>query len=126
MRLSKFIQWSVSATFVALIYIHLQMQIYDFAYQRTAKENQIRILKEHNGDVLHKVLTLKSANHLGLKLLSKDSSMRFISKENIIQVASPSVQGKKSLVAQDKGTQRKNNLLASLFNGGAQAEAKEK
>ena len=43
-------------------------------YRPESKEKEIRKLIEANGNILYTILSLKSANHLGIKLLTEDSA----------------------------------------------------
>ena len=81
-------------TALALIYIHMQMQIIDLAYRGKSKENQIRKLVEQNGNISYTILTLKSANNLGYKMLAENSDMQFADQGDIIRIATPRDQHK--------------------------------
>jgi len=87
MQLPKFLKLMSMVTILALTYIHMQMQIVDLAYQGNKKERRIRQLVEENGRSAYKVLTLKSANHLGVAMLEKGSDMQFADANDIIQIA---------------------------------------
>ena len=76
-------------TALALIYIHMQMQIIDLAYRGKAKENQIRRLVEQNGNITYKILTLKSSNNLGIKMLAENSDMQFADPESVVHITTP-------------------------------------
>ena len=69
MSLAKFTKYTVSVTFIALVYIHMQMQIVELAYRGQVKEAQIKDLTDKNGHVFYAISKLKSANHLGQRLL---------------------------------------------------------
>lgn len=75
-------------TVLSLGYIHVQMKIYQLAYQAKQKEHHIQKLKDENGVNTYYILTLKSVSHIGEKMFSQDSPMKFISNENVYQVAS--------------------------------------
>ena len=81
-------------TALALVYIHMQMQIIDLAYRGKAKENQIRKLVEQNGNMSYTILTLKSANNLGYKMLAENSDMQFADQGDIVRIATPRDQKK--------------------------------
>ncbi|MBI5415184.1 MAG: hypothetical protein HZA29_00030 [Candidatus Omnitrophica bacterium] len=122
MSLAKFMKYSVAITFIALVYIHLQMQIVDLAYQGQAKEAKIKDLVDRNGNTYYAISRLKSANHLGGVMLSKDSKMQFAGRENIIVLAGADA-------APDTGrdqTLKKPNVLLSLLSFATQAEARNK
>jgi len=91
MKLSKFVQGVSLATFIALIYIHMQMQIYDLAYQGQEKRKQIQRLSESNALTAYQILELKSVNHLGRRLLARDQQLRFRDNQSIIQLVTADV-----------------------------------
>ncbi len=79
------------ATMTALIYTHMQMQIFELAYKGKAKEKHFHELLDDNGALTHQVLTLKSANHLGRQLLEKDDGLQFIGRDRVRTFPGPAV-----------------------------------
>lgn len=75
-------------TVLSLFYIHLQMKIYDLAYEAKRKEHQIQKLRDDNGVNTYHILALKSVSHIGQKLLDQDSQMQFISNDKVYELAS--------------------------------------
>ena len=122
MRLSRLLKWIGFMTVLALVYIHMQMNIINLAYQGRNKEKAIRSLKEENGYLTYTILSLKSANNLGVKLLSKESGMDFIDRENIVVFNTTENAGTATVAVAGKSRDR-NNLFVSLLSLGAQAEA---
>jgi len=90
MRLSKFIQAVSFGTLVALIYIHMQMQIFCLAYQGQGLEDDIQRISEFNAATAYQILELKSVNHLGHSLLAQGDPMRFRDRHNMIQLVDAS------------------------------------
>ncbi|HQO57948.1 MAG TPA: hypothetical protein PLT76_04440 [Candidatus Omnitrophota bacterium] len=86
MKLVKFIQVMSTVTVLALIYTHLQMQIFDYAYQGKKREKEIVALQGDNGRVTYDILQLKSSLNLGVTLLTDDSIFKFSDDENIVQL----------------------------------------
>lgn len=124
MRLTNFSKWIFLFTGLALVYIHMQMQIIDLAYRTKFKEKLIKKLIEKNSTINSKILALKSSNSLGIKMLAEDTGLEFSGSKNIVRVtvatnesAKPQLNGKL-----DHGN--KINPLLSLLLPGAQAEAK--
>lgn len=115
MRLAKFFKWIFIVNILAIIYIHMQMNIYDLAYQRTAKEREIKKLTETKGDVTHKILTLTSAQHLGSNVLDKNKDMKFARSEQIMEVSVSEESALKTSLAQ-KSPPAQSNLLLSLLS----------
>lgn len=122
MRLQKFLGMIIIVTMISLIYICLQVKIFDLAYQGKYKEGQIRQLTDDNGIVICRILALKSANNLGVQLLKDNSDMRFLDKTHIVKLATPEVLEKKTnLVAK---IEKAPNFFINLFSLKSQAEAK--
>lgn len=122
MNLARFFKVIAFLTLGALVYINLQMQIVDLAYQGKKKEAEIRRLQDGIGHLSYNILTMKSASHLGDKLLKENSTMKFVDKKNIVTLQtkpSRSLIKKKSLTQKEK----KPNVLLSLFSLKSQAQA---
>jgi uncharacterized membrane protein len=123
MRLSKFLQAISLFTILAFIYTHMQMQIFDLAYQGKKKEKEAIELMEYNAMVTYDILRLKSADHLGVKLLSQNSLLHFRDNNNVVQlVTSEPVGGARSAVSTP--AVKKTNFLLSLLSLRSQAEAR--
>ncbi len=123
MRLSKSLAAMVIVTVMALIYIHLQVQIYDLAYRGSAQESQISQLMDDRDDIHYDITVLKSANHLGGTLLSGDSDLRFLDRDDIIEVHVP--RSPRAIDMASLSSQRKErSFLARLFSLKSKAEAK--
>ena len=124
MSLCKFLKVMGVIIVLALTYIHMQMQIVDLAYRGNKKEQQIKKLIEENGNTMYKILILKSANHLGVAMLEKDSDMQFADVRDVVQIAA----SKEFLMENQLGEQSKlakrTNPLLSLLSFGVEAEAK--
>ena len=71
------------ATLTALIYTHMQMQIFELAYKGKAREKHFHDLLDDNGALTHQILTLKSSNHLGEQLLEKNDGLQFIGRDRV-------------------------------------------
>ncbi|MFT5386960.1 MAG: hypothetical protein ACI9F2_001173 [Lysobacterales bacterium] len=111
-------------TVFAVVYINMQMNIFDLAYKGKKKEGDIRQLIEQNGNLTYKILSLKSSTNLGVALLDDDSGMGFAKSENVVKISSPiksaSIGAKHSQVA----AQLRSNPILNLFSFGTEAEAK--
>ena len=124
MKLFKFLRTMVVITLLSLVYINLQMQIFDLAYEGKRKEKEIRRLNDNNSQLTYHILTLKSANHLGDKLLTQDTPMQFLDTSRIVRLETPKStqrQGKTISPSKPENTLR---TLLSLFSLKSQAEAK--
>jgi len=89
MRLARFFLIMIVLTSLSLAYTYLQVQIFDLAYAGKSKELRIQKLADDNGDVFYDICTLKSSNHLGVKLLADNSKMKFLDNDHIVQLAAP-------------------------------------
>lgn len=99
------------------------MEIIDLAYQGKSKEQTIRKLSDENGRITYTILTLKSANNLGYKMLTEDSDMQFADPNEIIQISTPEGFLSEEVDEQEKVSTKSNPLL-SLLSFGSSAEAK--
>ena len=122
MKLLKFFKSMIVLTALSVIYINLQMQIFDLAYQAKKKEKEIHRLIDHNANFTYHILTLKSANHLGVTLLTEKSDMQFVDNRNVVNLQTPVL--KAVHVTRPQRVEKKPNLLANLFSLKSQAEAK--
>lgn len=122
MKLSRFFQVMLTVTILSLAYIHMQMQIFDLAYQGKAKEHRVTELLEDNGRIAFHILQLKSSNHLGGKLLADGSSMQFRDNGQVIQlVTSEFIPEEEVLIAVE---QKSTNPFLSFFSVKAEAEVR--
>ena len=125
MKLSHFLRMLVMFTIGSLIYIQLQAQIRDLQYRGEDKKSVIQKLSDDNGELTYGINRLKSANNLGIKLLSDKSSMRFLDNNHIIKVETPAQLLDNGSLTTTKVNRppKKNNLLAGIFSLKSQAEA---
>ncbi|MBF0593507.1 MAG: hypothetical protein HQL22_00915 [Candidatus Omnitrophica bacterium] len=86
MKVSDFLKVMFVITFTAVLYIHLQMSIYDLAYQGKKKEDTVEKLAENNVMMKNDILRLKSADHIGRELLEKEKDYKFASRSNVVEV----------------------------------------
>jgi hypothetical protein len=112
-----------TVTVFALIYTHLQMQIFDYAYQGKTREKEIVTLKSENGRVTYNIMQLKSSLNLGVTLLTDNSIFQFSDDENIVQLVTT-----ESLNAEHEGTVSRNEWpikpLLSFLSFKSEAEAR--
>ncbi len=120
----KFLKILVVVTSIALVYIHLRMQIIDLAYQGKAKEQVIGKLTEDNGQITYKILALKSVNHLGVKMLAENSGMQFADPQNVLEIATSDEFLPENLASKNQNIPTRNHSLLSFLSPSAQAEAK--
>ena len=122
MKLSKFLQSTFIVTLLALVYIHMQMQIYALAYEGKQKEKQIVTLTEKKGMLALDILRLKSSRSLGGKLLAEKSDLHFQDNSNVVELvaAYPAiVPGSLAAVSA-----RKPNPILNFLSLKSQAEAR--
>jgi hypothetical protein len=124
MKLLKFVSFVGLLTLLSLIYINLQMQIFDLAYQGKKKENAIRELSDRNGIVTSDILKMTSANHLGLKVLAPDSQMQFRNDQDVVRLETAEMPLDKPLLASSKTLEKTQKIFSNLFLFITQAEAK--
>ena len=84
MKLTRFIKGLIFMTITAVIYLHLQMNIFDLAYQGKVKEHAIQKIKDDNGVVTYQILKLKAAHNLGDRMLDEKSGLQFVSRDRVM------------------------------------------
>lgn len=87
MKFSTVLKGMGLATMLALMYIHLQMNIVALAYQGTHRQKAILSLSEENGALIYANLMLKSAHNIGGRMLAENTSMTFVDPKNVIEIA---------------------------------------
>lgn len=123
MKLMKSIQMMGLFTVMALIYIHMQMQIFDVAYQGKRNQKELEMLANHNDVVAYNIMTLTSSFHLGGQLLGSNSDLKFRAQDNVIEVATTkSMGGEGTALSEDAPS--KANLLLGFLSLRSEAEAK--
>ena len=124
MSLLRFTKIVIFVTIMALVYINMQMQIIELAYRGKSKEQQICKLIEVNSHLMTKILTLKSSNNLGDKLLVDHKQMEFLAPQSIVEV--PVKNYKRTTVTKSDvslGSANQNRSILSLLSLGAEAQA---
>ena len=125
MRLIKVVKLTILLTSLALIYTHLQMQIFELAYQGKVKEGKIHILRDENGAYTYKILTLKSSANLGVRLLEDKTGMQFLDNNQVVRIVTTKKYAKQDTHLAQVNTAKRENPLLSLFSLRSQAEAKQ-
>ena len=124
MKLFKFLRTMVVMTLLSLIYINLQMQILGLAYEGKRKEKEIRRLNDNNSQLTYRILTLKSANHLGDRLLTQETHMQFLDTSRIVRLVTPTLAQQQEKTSSAKKQENTLRTLLSFFSLKSQAEAK--
>jgi cell division protein FtsL len=86
MSLKVYFKIASFVTVIALLYIHMQMRIFELSYNGKDKEKIIHELNDSNGALSHQILTLESANNLGNQLLDHDNSLQFMDNQRVMTV----------------------------------------
>jgi len=128
MKLLKFVVVAFVFTILALVYIHLQVQIYDLGYKGEFKKTELQKQNDINGYLSYNISRLKSANHLGVKLLGNHSEMQFLDNNHVVKIKTPAglLKSESALSLRDKNKAEglhRQNLLAGVFSLRSQAEA---
>ena len=88
MKVGDFLKVAGVITVMAVLYTHLQMEIYTLAYQGKTKEQLIEKLSEKNVMVSNDILRLKSSDNMGRELLMKEKEYSFASRKHVVEVES--------------------------------------
>ena len=86
MSLKVYFKVAAFVTIMCLLYIHMQMRIFELSYNGKDKEKIIHELNYSNGALSHQILTLESANNLGNQLLDHDNSLQFMDNQRVMTV----------------------------------------
>jgi len=123
MSLKVYFKIAVFATIMCLLYIHMQMKIFELAYKGKDKEHLIHELADTNGALTHQILTLRSANNLGNQLLEKENNnLEFMDHERVMTVVSSGPKGLRGISAPKANVENPVwNLLSSLGTQEAKA-----
>lgn len=124
MKLVPCIKCICLVSILSLVYIHLQMQIFDLAYQGKKKEKIIKNISEENGHINYQISCLKSAHHLGSKVLANNSEMQFADKESVVQLVTSERINDSLDVFNESLVKKKKNPLLSLLSIDLQKEAR--
>ena len=126
MRLGYLIKCVGLCTIVALGYTHLQMQIISLAYRQEGQSRKIHTLLEENGDIIYRILMLKSPKHLGHAMLSQESDMQFLDPDNIIEIRSDKNLFSRDEIQTSMASTKGIKSIFSFFPLSSRAEAKSK
>ncbi len=87
MKVSDLVKMMAIITVLAVLYIHVQMNIYAMAYQGSARQQKIDKLVETNAIIKNDITRLKSSDHIGRALLVKGKAYQFASPEHVVELA---------------------------------------
>lgn len=123
MRLPKFIILLVLLTFISLIYVQLQIEIFKQAYQGSLNESRLNDVLDDNSILMYNILALKSAQNVGDKLLSNERNLQFAERQQITEVRIPFQTTGINIAS--RRIKEQPNLFARIFMLKSQAEAKQ-
>ncbi|HOD11501.1 MAG TPA: hypothetical protein PLO93_02720 [Candidatus Omnitrophota bacterium] len=125
MNLKKFSVLCLTVTIFSLIYIQMQVMIYDLAYQAKQREDQALKLSDNNTHATVNIARLKSAQNLGAHFFDKNVDVDFASRGNIIDVqATPAELVKADRAVSPTIVKRASSLLDKVFGFRSIAEAR--
>jgi len=127
MKLSRFFGFLIILTVISLLYVQMQVTIFQSAYAANDKESQLRDLLDTKTVLVYNINRLESAQNIGNKVLCSESDLQFTAENQISSLKLPAQLAKSwsaSSVAQQQ--RPRYNLVALLFNLGSQAEATER
>ncbi len=123
MKLSRFFLTVFILTATFCVYIQLQMQIVDLAYQGKKKENILERLKDTNGNVNSDILKLKSSQSLGVKLLSANSPWQFVDEKQVAELNAPEEFVSRHQAIKMANAPDEQNIFSRIFSLKSSAEA---
>ena len=125
MSICRFCKFLCLVTILAVGYVHLQMTIIDMAYKGRSKQEAIRSLREKNDYLTYHILSLKSSNNLGEKLLFNDKDLQFTDPKDVVELSMSSDLLAEALLSPSIVEEKSNSFL-SFLGLGAQAEARNR
>ena len=123
MRLSRFILLVAFVTLTCIIYVQLQVQIFEFAYNGKKKEVAFKELLDRKNTLMYNVFWLESAQNIGTSLLSRDVNLQFSEKSQLASIDLP-LQLAGSFTTEPKIETKRQNFLISFFSLKSEAQAK--
>ncbi len=123
MKLSKFICLVGFITLTCIIYVGLQVQIFELAYTGKRKEKAFKELLDRKNTMMYNVFLLESAQNLGTALLSKDANLQFTDKSQLAKIDMP-VQLASTFNQAPKSENKKANFLVNFFSLKSEAQAR--
>jgi hypothetical protein len=124
MRLTKFTGMALLITVIALIYVQLQVQIYEYAYKGKRREIALKELLDAKSTVMYNINNLESDQNLGTSLLNEDYNLQFAGREQMVKLEVPVQLAQTISPAVNKPGNRGVSFLVNLFALKSQAEAK--
>ena len=113
-------------TIISLLYVQLQVEIFQSAYEASAKEIEARELLDTRTVLVYNIDRLESAENIGNKVLCSKADLQFTGEDQIASLKLPARLVKSWNAGSITQTHPKNNLFAFLFSLGSQAEATER
>lgn len=123
MRLPKFIILLALVTFISLIYVQLQIEIFKQAYQGSLNESRLNDVLDDNSILMYNILVSKSAQNVGDKLLSNERNLQFAERQQITEVRIPFQTTGINIAS--RRIKEQPSLFARIFMLKSQAEAKQ-
>lgn len=123
MKLSRFICLIVFITLICVIYVGLQVQIFELAYVGKKREADFREQLDRKSTLMYNISSLESAQNIGASLLSRDQDLQFSDKSQIAKIDLP-IQLASSFEKEQKLENKKPNFLSTFFSLKAEAQAK--
>lgn len=125
MKLTSFLKCISLVTMLSLAFIHMQMQIFDLAYEGKDKQKVIDQLVQQKEYLTYSIIALKSANNLGYEMLDEESDMQFVDPGDIMHISATEQLTEDSPVAETRLTSRKDDSIFKLLSFTSRAEARD-
>lgn len=123
MKLSRFICLIAFITLTCIIYVQLQVQIFEFAYTGKKRELACKDLLDRKSTLMYNISQLESAQNIGNSLLSRDQNLQFSDRSQIAKIDLP-IQLASGFNREAKLENRKPSFLSNLFSLKAEAQAR--
>ena len=124
MKLVKCVKCTLLVSVLSLVYIHLQMQIFDLAYSGKKSERIAKKIGETNEQIHYQIYSLKSAQNIGSKLLTQNDEMQFVNNDAIVQLVAADASVADVSQIQEISKAKKRRSIISLLSLDFQREAR--
>lgn len=125
MKLPRFIFLISIVTIICLIYVQLQVQIFELAYIGKREELVLTEELDRKNILMYNINLLGSTQNIGKQLLAKDSNLQFLDNNQIAYLERPTrIVTAKNLRKEESVKNKRFAFLVNLFSLKSEAQAK--
>ena len=128
MKIFKSLTLIFICTFVALVYVHQQIELVKLSYAIDSKEKKLKEMLDYRDSISYTIENLESPSRLEKVLLAKNIDIMFPKAAQVIMTKRLAVSGIKEERLRTAGIEKRFDIFGILefFNPRAEAQATEK